>query len=129
MSLKYNLAKGERRQFLQSKYDYYAQFNTWSVIIATLAQVTYSVSDCQLFERFAWETLLPRTFMILPMLVFLFISKRVSDYRIMVPLSYIMIHGIMWCTIWAIYYLPIKQHASEGFIIMQLMFFAVGYSA
>lgn len=47
----------------------------------------------------------------------------------MVPISYLMLHGIMWCTIWAIYYLPIKQHANEGFIIMHLMFIAVGFCA
>lgn len=129
MSVTNSMSRQEKRKFLQSKYDYYAKFNTWSVIVATLAQVTYFVSDCQLFDRVAWETLLPRVFMLFPLAIFVLISRRVKDYRIMVPLSYLMIHGIMWCTIWAIYYLPIKQHASEGFIIMHLMFFAIGYSA
>lgn len=58
-----------------------------------------------------------------------FLNRKISDYRVMVVLSYLIIHGIMWCTIWAIYYLPIKQHANEGFIIMHLMFFAVGFCA
>ena len=38
-------------------------------MVASLASVTYFVSDCQLFGRFAWETLLPRTFILLPMLI------------------------------------------------------------
>ena len=40
-----------------------------------------------------------------------------------------MLHSIMWCTIWSIYYLPIKQHANEGFIIMHLMFLAIAFCA
>lgn len=119
----------EKECFLQSKYDYYRKFNTWVIIIACLGSVTYFVSDCQLFERFASETLLPRTFILLPMLIFLIINRKVSNYKIMVVLSYLIMHGIMWCTIWAIYFLPIKQHANEGFIIMQLLFFAVGFCA
>lgn len=117
------------REFYQSKYDYYKQFNAWVIILSALASVTYFVSDCQLFGRMAWETLLPRTFILLPTLLFILLNRKISDYRIMVILSYVIIHGIMWCTIWAIYYLPIKQHANEGFIIMHLMFLAVGFCA
>jgi diguanylate cyclase (GGDEF)-like protein len=119
----------EREKFLQSKYNYYRTFNTWVVILSCLASVTYFASDCQLFGRFAWETLLPRTFILFPMILFIITSQKVTNYKIMVPFSYVIIHGIMWCTIWAIYYLPIKQHANEGFIIMHLMFFAVAYCA
>ena len=119
----------EKQFFYQSKYDYYREFNRWVVVVASLVSVTYFVSDCQLFGRFAWETLLPRTFILLPMLIFLLVSRKVTDYRIMVPFTYLIVHGIMWCTIWAIYYLPIRQHANEGFIIMHLMFFAVGFCA
>jgi diguanylate cyclase (GGDEF)-like protein len=67
--------------------------------------------------------------MLLPLVVYLMIANKVRDYKIMVPLSYLMIHGIMWCTIWAIYYLPDRLHANEGFIIMHLMFVAVGFCA
>ena len=119
----------EKKKFYQSKYSYYRKFNNWVILVASLASVTYFVSDCQLFGRFAWETLLPRTFILLPMLIFLLVSRKVTDYRIMVPFTYLIVHGIMWCTIWAIYYLPIRQHSNEGFIIMHLMFFAVGFCA
>lgn len=119
----------EKKKFYQSKYSYYRKFNNWVILVVCLASVTYFVSDCQLFDRFAWETLLPRTFILLPMLIFLLVSRKVTDYRIMVPFTYLIVHGIMWCTIWAIYYLPIRQHANEGFIIMHLMFLAVGFCA
>lgn len=115
--------------FYQSKYDYYRNMNYLTVIISVFANCFYWISDCQLFGRIALETLIPRTFMILPLMIFLIIHKKIDNYKIMIPISYLMLHGIMWCTIWAIYYLPIKQHANEGFIIMHLMFLALGFSA
>ncbi|MGN0160488.1 MAG: GGDEF domain-containing protein [Lachnospiraceae bacterium] len=119
----------EREAFLQSKYDYYEKFNTWAVILSCLASLSYLFSDCRIFGRIAWETLIPRGFILIPMLIFILVRRRTSNYKIMVPLSYLVIHCVMWCTIWAIYYLPDRQHANEGFIIMHLMFFAVGYCA
>ena len=115
--------------FYQSKYDYYKKFTTNAIIVASIASVTYFVSDCQLFGRFAWETLLPRTFILIPLIFYIILQNKLKDYRILVPASYLMVHGIMWCTIWAIYFLPNKQHASEGFIIMHLMFFAICFCA
>lgn len=122
-------AKEKRENFYQAKYDYYQQFTTWVVIVSCLMSVTYFISDCQLFSEFAWDTLIPRTFILLPMVIYIIVDHKVTNYKIMVPLSYVMIHGIMWCTIWAIYYLPIRQHANEGFIIMHFMFFAMGFCA
>ncbi len=119
----------DKHRFLQAKYEYYRTFNTYAVIVSCLASITYFVSDCQLFDRFAKETLLPRTFILLPLALFLIINSKCKNYRIMSILSLLIGHAIMWCTIWAIYYLPIKTHASEGFIIMQLVFLTVSYCA
>lgn len=120
----------EREAFNQSKFEYFRSFNSLVVIFSCLSSVFYFLSDCQLFGNvFAWETLLPRTFILLPMGIFLFINSRVKSYKVMVPLTYLIAHGIMWCTIWAIVYLPIKTHAQEGFIIMQMVFVVVGLAA
>ncbi len=91
--------------------------------------MTYFVSDCQLFGRIAWETMLPRFIILVPMIIYLILYGRTKDYRIMVPASYLVIHAIMWNTIAAIYFLPDKSHAVEGFIIMHLMFLAMGFIA
>ena len=123
------ISKEEHDDFYQYKYDYYRQMNIWTLILSVFANTLYWISDCQLFGRIAYETILPRTFMIIPLIIFLMIKDKIKSYKIMVPISYVIIHGIMWCTIWAIYYLPIKQHANEGFIIMHLMFIAVGFCA
>ena len=110
----------------ESKFNYYRVLNLYLIIIASFAEIGYFVSDCLLFERFAWETLVPRCAILIPMTIFILINKKCNNYKIMVCLSYITIHCAMWCTIWSIYYLPIKTHASEGFIIMHLMFLVVG---
>lgn len=123
--VKAELDLNEKAFFYQSKYDYYKKFTTNGIVVASFLSITYFVSDCQLFGRFAWETLLPRTFILLPLFFYLIMQRKLKDYRILVIASYLMIHSIMWCTIWAIYYLPNKQHASEGFIIMHLIFFAI----
>lgn len=126
--------KGKRKMddksaFYQSKFEYYKKYAMWVVICSSLASLTYFVSDCQLFGRFAFETLFPRFFILLPLGLFLIISRKIKSYKILVPMMYTLLHIIMWDTIWAIYYLPIKQHANEGFIIMHLMFLSLAFCA
>lgn len=118
-----------KEDFYQSKYEYYKKLTFWVVIFSCLASTTYFVSDCQLFGRFATETLFPRMNILIPMLLYIFVHRKIKSYKIIVPISYLILHMIMWNTIWAIYYLPDKTHASEGFIIMHLMFFAMGFCA
>ena len=118
-----------KKEFYQSKYDYYKKFAYYVVVAGCLGSTTYFVSDCQLFGRFATETLLPRTIILIPLLIFMYFYPKITNYRIMVPTCYTILHLIMWNTIWAIVYLPDRTHASEGFIIMQLLFFAAGFCA
>ena len=58
------------QDFYQSKYDYYKKFTYYVIICAALASITYFVSDCQLFGRFARVTLIPRTIILLPLALF-----------------------------------------------------------
>lgn len=119
----------DKQQFFQAKYDYFRSFNFWVVVIGCLSSLTYFISDCQIFGRFATETLIARFNILIPLAIFIPVAKKVRNYKFMVVFTYFMIHWIMWNTIWAIVYLPDKSHASEGFIIMQLLFFAVGFAA
>jgi diguanylate cyclase (GGDEF)-like protein len=123
------IAAGEERtRYLQSKFEYYRSFNMWFIIVACLSSVTYFVSDCQIFGRFAWETLFARTFIIIPMIIYLIANRITVNYRVLTVSTQLIMHCIMWCTICAIYYLPDKSHASEGFIIMQLLFLVAAFS-
>ena len=124
-----NYSKQEKIDFYQSKYEYYKKMVMLTVIFSSLANITYWISDCLLFNRLAWETLIPRLFMTFLLIFYLPIFYKVKNYKIMVPLTYLMEHGVMWCTIWAIIYLPNKTHASEGFIIMHIMFLIIGFCA
>lgn len=122
--------KGDaKKDFLQSKFLYYRKFNTYVVLVASLASITYFISDCQLFDRFAWETLFQRTFILVPLIAFLIVNARCTNYVVMSIFSQFMAHMMMWCTIGAIYYLPIKTHASEGFIIMHIVFMATNFAS
>lgn len=129
---KYTLAKlsrEERRDFYQSKYEYYSSFNTRMIVVSVLAYITFFFTDCGIFGRFAYETLLSRTIVIVPFLIYMYLDRKTKDYRVMVPCSYLMIHIIIWCTDWATYLLPDRQFAIAGMMIMNLIFVCAGFAA
>jgi len=124
-----NCSKEERTRFLQSKYEYYKRFNIRMVTVSTLAYLSFFVTDCGIFGHFSYETLLSRIIVIVPFIVYLILSKKVNDYKVMVPATYLMIHIIIWCTCWATYLLPDRKFAIPGMIIMNLIFVCAGFSA
>lgn len=122
--------KGDaKKRFLQSKFMYYRRFNFYAILVASLGSTTYFISDCQLFGRFAWETLFQRLFILVPLVAFLIINAKCTNYITMSISSHFMAHMMMWCTIGAIYFLPDKTHASEGFIIMHMVFMITAYAS
>ena len=116
-----------KEKFLQAKWDYYSKFTQAIVFFGSLASIFYLVSDWQLFGRIPLEVFTPRLFIILPLILYMILVKKVKDYKILSVASLVMCHAIMWCTIGAIVYLPDKTHASEGFVIMNLLFFGVSF--
>lgn len=117
----------EKEEFLQAKWDYFSVFTKMVVFFGSLSSILFFVSDCQLYNRIAWETLLPRLYIILPLLLYMILVSKVRNYKVLSVASLMMCHAIMWCTIGAIIYLPDRMHASEGFIIMNLLFFGVSF--
>lgn len=115
-----------KQEFYQSKFEYYRVVNMWIVIAASVPSVAYFISDCYLFGYMTTKTLLPRMAILIPLAVFLWANAHTKNYRIIVPLSYIVAHGTMWCTIWACAYLPDLSYACEGFIIIHFIFVALG---
>ncbi len=128
ISLK-DFTKEERISFFQSKYEYYKLFNARMITVSVLAYLSFFITDCNIFGHFAFETLLPRAIVIVPFVVYIILTKKAADYRIMVPATYLMIHIIIWCTDWATYLLPDRQFAIPGMIIMNLIFVCAGFSA
>ena len=118
-----------KQEFYQAKYEYYRSMNMCVVIAACVLSVAYFFSDCYLFGRFTTATLLARMAIILPFLVFMWANKRTKDYRIMVTMTYVFGHSVMWCTIWACYYLEDLRYACVGFFIILFCSFILGIAA
>lgn len=123
------LPKEEQVNFFQSKYEYYKSFNLRMITVTSLAYLSFFITDCQIFGRFAYETVPARFAVLIPFLIYLILSKKVADYRIMVPATYLMIHIIIWGTCLATYMLPDRQFAIPGMIIMNLIFVCAGFAA
>ncbi|MBE5860317.1 MAG: GGDEF domain-containing protein [Butyrivibrio sp.] len=124
--LKNKISREEREDFYQSKYKYFRKVSSFAAIITALCEISYFVSDCQIFGRFAYETLVPRLSILVPLILFIILAPKVTDYKKGALLNYLIAHGAMWATIWAIVYLPNKDFSREGFIIMHFAFLATG---
>ncbi len=125
---KLKINKDELNSFYQSKFEYFRVVSGFCAMLMGLLEMTYFISDCQIFGRFAKETLLPRFIIIIPILLFWIFYPKVKSYKEAIYLYYFMPHASMWCTIWAIWYLPNRDFAREGFIIMHFAFLAIGLS-
>lgn len=117
------------RKFYQAKYEYYRTMNMWIIVAVCIFSTTYFWSDCYIFGELRTTTLLARTFILVPMCLYLLANRMTQNYQIMIPLSYVAAHSVMWCTIWACVYLPDLSYAFVGFIIIHFIFLAAGVAA
>ncbi|WP_029232510.1 GGDEF domain-containing protein [Butyrivibrio sp. VCB2006] len=118
----------DRQDFYQSKCDYYQNYVEISLVAGVLISITYIISDYLLNGSFL-PTLIPR-FSVLPALaVFLIVTRFFKGRKMSVFMDFLLAHCIVLATIWAIYHLEDKIHASEGFIIMNIVFMTVGFVA
>lgn len=122
----FKLNKYIKQEVAKSKYNFYKNFILFMSIMAALISPLYFISDCQIFGRFAYETLFSRFMIYGFLLIYLIIIKKCNNYKIISILSHIICHLIMWGTIGAIFYLPDKSHCSEGFIIFQILILLIG---
>lgn len=114
--------------FYQSKFEYFRQVGGFCAILIGLLEMSYYISDCMLFGRFAPETIVPRFSIIIPLIIFIVLYPKVINYKYGTLLYYLLPHASMWCTIWAIYHLENRDFAREGFIIMHFAFLAIGFA-
>ena len=121
-----SMNKEELADFYESKCKYYQDYVGISLIVGALSSIAYLVSDYQLNGSIG-PTLIPRLSIIPALLVFLIVTELFHGSKITAFMDYFLAHCIVWATIWAIYHLEIKVHASEGFIIMNVVFLTVGF--
>lgn len=115
--------------FYQSKFEHYRVMNMWVVIASCISSLFYVISDWYLFGEINTTTVPARMAILIPFVLFMIVNAKVRDYRVIVPLSYLIAHSIMWCTIWACVYLPDLTFASDGFIIIMSIFIFFGFAA
>ena len=120
--------KDDLEDFYESKCDYYQNYVGISLIVGVLISITYIYSDYLLNGDFV-RTLVPRLSVIIPTIVFFIVTHFCKKRAVTVFMDYVLAHSMVIATIWAIYHLDIKTHASEGFIIMNLVFMTVGFAA
>ena len=118
-----------KQKFYQEKFEYYRKMNFWAVIAISIPSIGYFFSDCYLIGEFSTKTLIPRAAILIPLIIFLLINSHTKDYHIIVPVSYLIGHSVMWCTIWSCMYLDDLSFACVGFFIILFIFLAIGIAA
>ncbi len=120
--------KDDLADFYQSKCDYYQKYVELSLLAGVLASIGYIFSDYLLNGTFV-PTLIPRFSILVYLLVFVIVTHFFRGRTVTVFMDYLLGHGMMLATIWAIYFLQDRTHASEGFIIMNLLWITIGFAA
>ena len=120
------IQKEERNAFYQAKYEYYALFMVRTVIVSFAIYTLYFFGDCFLTGGFSYKTLGARMAILLPFVVYIVLSRKVKDYRIMVAATYIMMHIIVWCATFLVYIYDDPQVQIPSMMMMHLMFVCAG---
>ena len=115
--------------FNQYKFEIYRPIVFWISVIAVFTEISYWFTDCQICNGFSWDTLFPRLSPVFVLILFFIVNKIYNSHVVIMIMAYLVLHSCVWATIWSIVYLPDKTHAREGFIVMHLMFIAMGYIA
>ncbi len=116
-------------KYYQAKYEYYRSMHLWVIIASCISSIFYFISDCALCGGFNYQTLIPRISIIIPLIIFIICYKHTKDYRIMITLGFVVSHCVMFCTIWACYYLEDLSFACAGFLIINVIFLALGIAS
>ncbi len=118
--------RDELTDFYQSKCDYYQKYVELSLFAGAISSVAYIFSDYLLNGSFI-PTLLPRLSIFLFLVVFFAVTHFFRGRTATVYMDYFLGHGMVLATIFSIYFLDNKIHASEGFIIMNLIWLTIGF--
>ena len=119
----------KEKNFYQSKLQYFKEMCYVCTIVSCISSVFYLMTDIIAFGGFPAQCVLPRCLPIVMMLIYVFIYSKTNNYRVIVPMSYLSLHFIMFCTYWALSFRTEHIHANEGFLLMHLMFLVLGLSA
>lgn len=118
-----------RDDFYQSKYEHYKKFNLLALTASGFAFIILFVVDFDAYQYLEWNSLM-RRILVLALIVIVAVAYHKTDnYKIMCPLSFIVVHAMIWDSIWVTSYAPLIAHANEGFLFMGFVLMMVSYCA
>ncbi len=118
----------DRQDFYQSKCDYYQNYVSISLVAAVLFSIAYLFSD-HITNGSFMLTLIPRLSILVALAIFLVITHFFKGRDITVFMDFFLAHCIVFASIWSTYNLVDRTHASECFIIINIIFLTVGFAA
>lgn len=124
-----NIIKEQHDEFYQSKYEYFEKMIFYIIVTSSIASFFYWFTDCMLYGRIAWETLMARASIFLFLAIYIIIVKKSNNYKLCVPAAYIMAHLIVFCTSWAVFNLENRTHANEGLMVIECIFIFLGMAS
>ncbi|MBR4668800.1 MAG: GGDEF domain-containing protein [Butyrivibrio sp.] len=123
-----SMTNEDKDEFYQSKCDYYQNYVGISLVIGVIFSMAFIFSDYLINGSFI-PTLIPRFSILIACLIFILITHFFKQRAVTVFMDYFLSHCIVWVTIWSAYNLTNKTHASECFVILNLLFLTVGFVA
>ena len=122
------MTSDDLEDFYQSKCDYYQNYVGMSLVAGVFFSITLIISDYLINGTFL-STLIPRLSVLIGLFVFLLSSYFLKTRGLIVFINFFLAHFIALSTIWTVYHLDDKIQASAGFVIMNILFMAVGFVA
>ncbi len=115
-------------RYARYKSEYYRLFSYITIIIGSVADVGYLVSD-YLINGTLWPVIIPRVSILLFLALYLILERKVSNYKIKIMMNYTMVHIVLWSTMITVYFLRDKTHFAEGSYTLNMFLFAIGLGA
>lgn len=118
-----------RNDFYQSKYDYYKKFNIWALTASCFIFIILFAIDYNIYHYFEWTSFLRRVLVLIPLAIVAVVYRKTNNFKIMTTLSFIMVHAIIWNSIWITSEYPDRSYVNENFLFMSYMLMIVSYCA
>ena len=122
------LDNDQKDDFMRYNVRYYQLFMTIALSGGCLAAIMCLYSD-YLLNGTIMPTLIPRLSLLVPLGIFLYINKKISNYKLSIALNHGMLHFVLLSTIWAVYYLQDKTYFAAGAVTIHIIMWTLGFSS
>lgn len=122
----HSMDRDEKRDFYQSKCEYYQNYVGISLFAAVFFSITFIYSD-YLINGNLIPTLIPRLSVLIALAIFGIIRHFSQNRGVTVLTDFFLAHAIAIAALWSNYHIEDKINSSQGLLIMNLVFLAVGF--